>query len=137
MKFKIPKMIPSLEDMLELEASTFGNENKYAFYCLSLSTASILSISFKPIPFNEQTLIELSIDPRSLKLSECINCCGTITRMEKSPSPLVREFNNSIKFRKPIMALLSLQITQISADHHRLLEQYYLDLILDDGQGHT
>ena len=130
MKFKIPKTIPALEDMLELDGSTFGNQDKYAFYCLSLSTASMLAISFTPIPFNEQTIIELNIDPRIQKLTESIYCCGSVSRLEKFPSPLIREFNNSIKFEKPIKSLLSIQITQISSEHHRLLEKYYLDLIL-------
>ena len=132
MKFKIPKKIPSLSDMLELDGNTFGDQERFSFHCLSLSTASMLLLSFKLVPFNEQTILELSIDPYSQKLPEPISCCVRINRIEKHPSPMVREFNNSIKFHEPIKSLLSVQITQISSEHHQALEKYFLDLILGE-----
>ena len=68
------------DERFDVQANTFGVPFPYNLTSINVSKSGLLTGSKRILPFRLNTLIELTIDPTSSKLSSPVHCIGKVVR---------------------------------------------------------
>jgi len=83
---KLRVRAPRVPIDLEVSSKTIGTDANYSFYTEDVSRSGLLLVWEKDakMPFNVNTLLEMTIDPGSSCLEKPVSCLGKVVRREST-----------------------------------------------------
>lgn len=85
-KIRYYKQFPRFEDHVDILAKTFGFPLSYHMTSINVSKSGILTGTHKFVPFQINTLLELTVDPEGSKM-EPFECIGKVVRLAEEDRP--------------------------------------------------
>lgn len=78
---------PRFREQISLSARTFGLREGYDLMTLDISKSGLLTVSKNHLPFQINTLLEITIDPLSKVFKQPISCIGKVIRIATENRP--------------------------------------------------
>ena len=106
---------PRSDECLEFSVSTFGSREIYTLFSLNISYSGALLSGFQTVPFNKNSLLEITIDPNLTKVSGPIWCQAKIARIVKGNSKGLAKYKGLLGEDPKIMSILGVHFTEFES----------------------
>jgi len=101
---------------LEFEVSTFGSQDFHKLYSLNISCSGALLSGFYTVPFSTKSLLEITIDPKMVRLSEPIRSIAKIARIAKGDAKGLDKYKTLLGESNNLMSVIGIYYTEFHSE---------------------
>ena len=120
-----------VDERLSLKIKTFGSPEIYQFHTLNVSHSGVLVACYDVVPFNKNTILEVTIDPDASTLKKSMYTLGRIVRIVKGYSEGFRKYKSNLGEDMDIKSVMGVTIFDLTDQDQKMWREFVLGSTLN------
>ena len=116
-----------VDERLALRIKTFGSPEVFHFHTLNISHSGILVACYDVVPFNKNTILELTIDPEAKTIKKSMYALGRIVRIVKGYSQGFQKYKSNLGEDMDIKSVMGITIFDLNDQDQKIWREFVLD----------
>ncbi|MFK7827580.1 MAG: PilZ domain-containing protein [Oligoflexales bacterium] len=119
-----------VDERLALQIKTFGSPEVYQFHTLNISHSGVLVACYDVVPFNKNTILEITLDPEVNTLKKSMYALGRIVRIVKGYSQGFQKYKSNLGEDMDIKSVMGITIFDLNDQDQKIWREFVLDASL-------